>query len=104
MHPANGGLAPSASVLSVSQRRARRRGRWLAGRAGVVALTMVTSLLSIVPLADRAAAAPAKPAKPACPATRPDEASALMMARLCGGKVEVSGDLSETTEVWANPN
>lgn len=27
-----------------------------------------------------------------------------MMARLCGGKVEVSGDLSETTEVWANAN
>ncbi|OLE27492.1 MAG: hypothetical protein AUG44_10030 [Actinobacteria bacterium 13_1_20CM_3_71_11] len=51
-----------------------------------------------------AVAVPATPAKVVCPVAMPDEASALMKARWCGGKVEVSGDLSETIDVWANPN
>jgi hypothetical protein len=67
-----------------------------------MALASVASLVCVTTLVKPAVAAPAK--KPACPTALNDEASALLSARLCGGKVEVAGDLSETTEVWANPN
>src|SRR6266511_4335377 len=51
-----------------------------------------------------AAPRPAAPAKPACPAQRPDETSAAIAAKLCGSRVEVTSRLSETTQVWANPD
>jgi RHS repeat-associated protein len=77
----------------------------LAGRSltAVLALTVVLSLLTVTALPHRASAAPAK-AKPACPASRPDEAAALVTARLCGGRVLVSGDESETRQVFAMPD
>jgi RHS repeat-associated protein len=77
----------------------------VAGRSltAVLALAVVASLLTVTALPHRAVAAPAK-AKPACPASRPDEAAALVTARLCGGRVLVSGDESETRQVYAMPD
>jgi RHS repeat-associated protein len=66
-----------------------------------MAVVMVVSLLTVAALPERAVAAPAKPV---CPASRADEASALLTARWCGGKVEVTGDMTETIQVWANPD
>ncbi|WP_432838080.1 LamG-like jellyroll fold domain-containing protein [Dactylosporangium sp. CA-092794] len=73
---------------------------------GTVAV-VAASLLVALPAAGPAYAAPAKapvkaPAKPACPPDRPDEVSAAVAAKLCGGRVEVTGLRSETTQVWAN--
>ncbi len=81
--------------------------RWVTGGTGrggpaattAIAVVLVASLLGVASLPGRAVAAPAKKV---CPASRPDEASALLTARWCGGKVEVSGDMTETTQVWAN--
>ncbi|GAA2602728.1 hypothetical protein GCM10010399_36880 [Dactylosporangium fulvum] len=46
----------------------------------------------------------APPAKAECPAERPDRVAAVMAARWCDGKVEVSGERSETLQLWANPD
>ncbi|MGC5033252.1 LamG-like jellyroll fold domain-containing protein [Micromonospora sp. DT229] len=59
---------------------------------------------------DRAVAAPkptAQPeptAKPNCPQGRPDEVSAAVAARLCGERVEVTNQRTETVQVFANPD
>jgi hypothetical protein len=69
--------------------------------AGVV-LSLVVTLGQWAAAPRRAVAAP--PAKAACPSSRPDRPSALLTARWCGGRVEVAGEESETTQVWANPD
>ncbi|WP_432838765.1 hypothetical protein [Dactylosporangium sp. CA-092794] len=63
---------------------------------------LAVTLLDAVAAPNAVQAAPA--GKPACPADRVDRVSAVMVARLCGGKVEVSGEKSETLQVWANPD
>jgi hypothetical protein len=71
------------------------------------ALVLALGLLVTGILPAPASAAPAKPpapSKPACPAQRADEASAAIAAKLCGKRVEVTNQLSETTQVWANPD
>ncbi|MBG6135811.1 discoidin domain-containing protein [Longispora fulva] len=55
---------------------------------------------SILPPAQ---AAPAKPPVP-CPVDRPDEASAVLAAKLCKKTVKVSGSTTETDEIVANPD
>jgi RHS repeat-associated protein len=81
---------------------------WTRRIATVTSLALVLSLAEIPVQQGRALAAPpappAAPAKPVCPADRPDQTSAAVAAKLCGGRVEVSGLLSETTQVWANPD
>lgn len=79
--------------------------RWRGVRRGLhkaMPLVLVASILTAVTAPKPAVAAP--PAKPSCPAQRPDRVSAVMAARLCGGKVEVSGEKSETLQLWANPD
>jgi RHS repeat-associated protein len=44
-----------------------------------------------------------KPSAPACPDERADQVSALVTARLCNKRVEISGATTETTKVFANP-
>ena len=42
--------------------------------------------------------------RPECAAQRADSLSAALTARLCGGRVEVAGQRSQTTQVFANPD
>jgi len=64
-----------------------RSGRVLSYALGLVlAATLVHAVTPVKPVQ----AAP--PEKPACPTDRPDRASAVLAARWCGGKVEVSGE------------
>ncbi|MER6302978.1 ricin-type beta-trefoil lectin domain protein [Kitasatospora sp. NPDC001539] len=52
-----------------------------------------------------AIAAPTPPAPPVAPATEaPDEASALLTARLQKRRIEVTGARTEFTTLWANPD
>ncbi|MEU9073327.1 ricin-type beta-trefoil lectin domain protein [Kitasatospora sp. NPDC048538] len=52
-----------------------------------------------------ASAAPTPPAPPAVPGTEaPDEASALLAARLQKRRIEVTGARTEFSTVWANPD
>ncbi|MFI9321665.1 ricin-type beta-trefoil lectin domain protein [Kitasatospora aureofaciens] len=52
-----------------------------------------------------AVAAPTPPAPPVTPATEaPDEASALLSARLQKRRIEVTGARTEFTTLWANPD
>jgi RHS repeat-associated protein len=71
-------------------------------------LTMVLPLvlaLSLIGVPERAALARAKPApRPACPASRPDEASARITARMCHGRVLVASATTESSLTWANPD
>ncbi|MGW2543115.1 hypothetical protein ACWC5I_20120, partial [Kitasatospora sp. NPDC001574] len=51
-----------------------------------------------------AGAAPSPQASPAAPSTEaPDEASALLAARLQGRRIEVTRARTEFTTLWANP-
>jgi RHS repeat-associated protein len=68
-----------------------------------VALALVATLGQWVVLPGRAVAGPA-PSRAGCPVERPDRAAALLTARWCGGRVEVAGEKSETTQVWAFPD
>ena len=68
--------------------------------ATVTAAPLASTLL-VVP-ASAAIAAPAT--KPACPAERPDEAAALVTARLCGGEVKIADQNDEYDQGWAQPN
>lgn len=90
------------------------RGRFLGASrpftAFAVTLLMFTTALQAVaaPAQATAPAPPGAPAAPAaprtpCPAEVPDRASALITARLCGGRVEIAEERSETNRVWANP-
>ncbi|MFG2044820.1 FG-GAP-like repeat-containing protein [Dactylosporangium sp. NPDC048998] len=65
-----------------------------------LALVLAVSLVDALAAPKPVQAAP--PEKPACPAERPDRAAAVLSARWCGGKVEVSGERSETLQMWAN--
>src|SRR6266511_3529355 len=93
----------SRVFVSLSRRGSRR---WLGRLAAGTALALAASLLQAPFAAAPAHAAPrpAAPARPACPAQRPDETSAAIAAKLCRGRVEVTYRLSETTQVWANPD
>ncbi|GII22579.1 hypothetical protein Pme01_21760 [Planosporangium mesophilum] len=74
--------------------------------AWLIAIALVASLLEAPALPTPAAAAP-KPSKTRdeCRSLqRPDRASAAMAARLCGKRVEVTGLVSETDQVFANAN
>ncbi len=81
-----------------------RRVRWLA-----VSLSLVLEAALIVPLtaADAAASAGVEQTTAIAPelvAARPDRTSAQLTARLQGSRVEVLGERSETTLVFANPD
>ncbi|HEX8002583.1 MAG TPA: DNRLRE domain-containing protein [Mycobacteriales bacterium] len=83
-------------------------------RALARVLGVVTSVSLIIPGAPSASAAdsvplPAPVDSAAAPATsaedaRPDRLSAQLAARLTGRRVEILGERSETTTVWANPD
>jgi RHS repeat-associated protein len=64
-------------------------------------LLVTVSLLGIpahqAPAAERTAPAPV------CPASRPDQAAALVTARLCKGRVQVADATTESSVTWANP-
>ena len=68
-----------------------------------MALTLVVSMVEIPASQTPAVAAPAAPAQAACPAERADEAAALVTARVCAGKVQISSATSETSRAWALP-
>lgn len=103
---------PFGKVLSMHRAGWRHRGLFVRsgrpfrhgpGRLLSYALSaaLVATLVQSVP-APPAEAAP--PAKMDCPAGRPDRVAAVMAARLCGEKVEVTGEKSETLQLWANPD
>ncbi|WP_433538665.1 LamG-like jellyroll fold domain-containing protein [Micromonospora sp. CA-249363] len=82
--------------------------RWTRRMAALLALTLVVTL-SQVPMRSLVPAQAATPgsaaaSKPACPKQRPDGVSAAVAAKLCGARVEVADQLSETTQVFANPD
>src|SRR5690242_9528003 len=97
----------STSRLGFAVRVGRSAGRRCrAGTAAVVAMVLVLGFADAV-TPSAAAAAPATltaAAKPACPADRPDQTSALVAARVCGGRVAVSGLTTARTQVWAEAN
>jgi RHS repeat-associated protein len=66
-----------------------------------VAVVLAAEVLSAV---TGPAQAQAAPVKPVCPAGRADRVAAIGAARLCGSKVEVTGEKSETLQLWANPD
>ncbi|MEV6927409.1 DNRLRE domain-containing protein [Dactylosporangium sp. NPDC051485] len=67
-------------------------------------MSLVTVAGLLVAGGPGAAVQAAPPAKAVCPPDRPDRAAASITARMCGGKVEVSGERSETLQLWANPD
>lgn len=54
------------------------------------------------PAAAAQPAAPAAPSSPRCPADRPDPVSAMVAARLCGGRVGVRSETAESVLVFAD--
>ena len=72
--------------------------------AAVVALTLALTLLDLAAISPRHDAARAATTKPAPVTERPDQVSALLAARLQGSRVEISGDRTETSTTWANPD
>src|SRR5262245_59769753 len=79
-----------------------RRGQFLRRVSILLSLALVAALTQAQPAPAGATAAAA--AVPQCPAERADETSALLAARLCGQRVQVSGATSESTLLWANPD
>jgi RHS repeat-associated protein len=89
--------------LRSSRNRSRR---WTGARffvAGTLALAL-TATLADVPAAPAAAAPAPKPAAVPCPPARPDEAAALVTARVCGGEVKIAGLTNGYDEAWAQPD
>jgi hypothetical protein len=86
----------SGPFSSLGNMPSRRKPIFATATAALLAGTLL-----VVP-ASAAAAAPAK--KLACPADRPDEAAALVTARLCDGEVEIAGQTDEYDEGFAQPN
>ena len=87
------------SSILLGRHSIRGRGRLL---SQLMSLVMLAIFVQVIAVPAPVAAAPA--AKPACPVDRLDRASAVMAARLCGAKVEVAGEKSETLRLWANPD
>jgi RHS repeat-associated protein len=82
-------------------------GRWSARLAAGLAVVVTATVAPALTTRRTAAAAPpvpvvAAPARVECPKDRPDVASAAVSAKLCGGRVEVSGLISETSQTWVN--
>ncbi|WP_051800023.1 RHS repeat-associated core domain-containing protein [Catenuloplanes japonicus] len=69
-------------------------------------IALVASLLAVLTTPAPAVAAPDRgdADRPACPAVKPDELSAAISARLCGGPVEVEALRGETEQVFAQPD
>ena len=67
-----------------------------------VAVALVAALSDVPRPAGPVAAAPA-PAQ-TCPESLPDEGSALLTARWCGGRVEIANHTTETARAWALPS
>jgi RHS repeat-associated protein len=81
----------------------RRRRSWKPWISGVTAAAVVATFLQVaVGPAVPAAAEPAK--KQPCPASRPDEAAALVTARICGGDVQITAQTNEYDQGVAQPN
>ena len=78
------------------------RRRVVRGVAVLAAVTLVATLVDVVVVPERAAAKP-KPAA-TCPDQRVDRVSAAVTARLCAKRIEVTGETTETTQMWANPD
>jgi hypothetical protein len=97
-------VVPRSRVLGCAlvfpRDRALHSRRWRL-TAGLVALALVVSLLAVVQFPKPAAAAPAE-AKHPCPAQLPDEAAAVVTARMCGGPVLVAGATTETDLLYVN--
>ncbi|MFE7189899.1 ricin-type beta-trefoil lectin domain protein [Kitasatospora sp. NPDC057541] len=97
---------PSAAADGTSTARWRRPisaalTLGLLVQGGVAAQALTASSASAAPK-------PADPKSPQAPATptdeAPDEASALLAARLQGHRIEVTGARTEFTTLWANPD
>ncbi|MEV0192336.1 ricin-type beta-trefoil lectin domain protein [Kitasatospora purpeofusca] len=81
--------------------------RWMRRISGVVTLGLLvqTGVALDALTAPAASAAPVPQTPSATPSTEaPDEASALLAARLQGRRIEVTGARTEFTTLWANPN
>ncbi|MFB8235551.1 ricin-type beta-trefoil lectin domain protein [Kitasatospora purpeofusca] len=81
--------------------------RWMRRISGVVTLGLLvqTGVALDALTASAASAAPAPQTPPAVPSVEaPDEASALLAARLQGRRIEVTKARTEFTTLWANPN
>ena len=80
-----------------------RASRSRPATAAAVAV-LLASGLQVATAPQRADARPTPEAAAQCPDQRPDAVSAAVTARLCDKKVEISGELSETTRMWAFPD
>jgi RHS repeat-associated protein len=71
--------------------------------AATLSAALVVTTSELVRSPEPAAAAPvaSSPARPKCPADRPDPVAAMVAAKLCGDRVEVLSQRTETTQVWA---
>ncbi|MFE2109626.1 hypothetical protein ACFXAF_27710, partial [Kitasatospora sp. NPDC059463] len=68
-------------------------------------LLVQTGVVADALASGRSAEAPVPPAAPAAPSTEaPDEASALLTARLQGRRIEVTKARTEFVTLWANPD
>lgn len=75
------------------------------GIASAMAVVLVTTLSQIVSPPEPAAAEEVTaPAATRCPSSRPDETSARVTARLCGGRVRIDSTMTEYTTTFAQPD
>jgi YD repeat-containing protein len=81
-----------------------RRGalQWSRRIASALPIALVASTVAVA--ASPPSIAHAASASAACPSSRPDEGAALITARVCGGKVQIAGATTETSEAWALPS
>ncbi|MFJ7244121.1 ricin-type beta-trefoil lectin domain protein [Kitasatospora sp. NPDC098652] len=94
-------LASSGSTGGAFSTRRTRRIAALLTLGLLVQTGVAVDALTATP----AVAAPTPPAPPVAPATEaPDEASALLTARLQKRRIEVTGARTEFTTLWANPD
>lgn len=75
---------------------------WRHRLAAALPIALASSMVAVV--ASSAAPAHPAPAAAVCPAARPDEAAALITARICSGRVLIGNATTETTEAWALPS
>lgn len=102
----HGGSTPRLSLqeLGTAIRPRPKIQRWRDALILALSVLLVVTMSQLLQTPSPAlAAVPTKAAVP-CPAERPDEMSALVTARLCGGKVEIASRLSERTRAWAQPS
>lgn len=74
------------------------------GLSALLIVALLASLTQVVAAVPAVAETPPAPPVEACPPDRPDPVSAVVAARLCGGRVGVRSQTSESALVFANPD